>query len=292
MTSMTTRLNIKKTYKLFIGGKFPRSESGRYLTALSARGEVLDNYSHASRKDFRDAVVSARGAFDGWNRATAYHRGQILYRAAEMLQNRGGELANEIGRSINGTANAKREVLAAIDRLVYFAGWTDKYQQVFGSVNPVASPHFNFTLPEPTGVVAVIAPDEPSLLGLVSLVAAAILSGNTVVVMASERFPLPALTFAEILATSDLPGGVVNILAGKRSELALHIASHMDVNAIVDAAGDAALTAKFQNGAALNLKRCTGRLLKLAAWFGPAAEDPYWILDTIEFKTAWHPIGV
>src|SRR5580658_7487542 len=191
---MSARLEVKKTYKLFIGGKFPRSESGRYLPAKSAKGEHLDNYSHASRKDFRDAVSAARGAFDGWNKATAYNRGQILYRAAEMLQNRAGELTNEIARSTNvSNAKAKREVAQAIDRLVHFAGWTDKYQQVFGSVNPVASSHFNFTTPEPTGVVVAIAPDEPSLLALVSLVAPVILSGNTAVAIGSERFPLPEI---------------------------------------------------------------------------------------------------
>ncbi|HEX3625329.1 MAG TPA: aldehyde dehydrogenase family protein [Verrucomicrobiae bacterium] len=290
---MSTRLEVKKTYKLFIGGKFPRSESGRYLAAKSANGEHLDNFSHASRKDLRDAVTAARAAFEGWNKAAAYNRGQILYRAAEMLQNRAAELAHEISRSANVTAAAaRREVTLAIDRLVYFSGWTDKYQQVFGSVNPVASPHFNFTTPEPTGVVAVLAPDEPPLLALVSLIAPAILSGNAVVAVVSETFPLPALTFAEILATSDLPGGVVNILAGKRSEIVPHIASHMDINAIVDGAGDTVLNAKLQEGMATNLKRYAKHSLPAKSWFVPAAEDPYWILDTVEFKTAWHPIGM
>jgi acyl-CoA reductase-like NAD-dependent aldehyde dehydrogenase len=288
-----TRLDVRKTYKLYIGGKFPRSESGRYLPATSARGERLDNFSHASRKDFRDAVVAARAAVEGWSGATAYKRGQILYRAAEMLQNRAGELANEITRSTSQSASlAKREVTAAIDRLVYFAGWTDKYTQVFGSVNPVATPHFNFTIPEPTGVVVVLAPDEPPLLALVSLMAPAILSGNTVVMIASEKYPLPAVTFAEILATSDLPGGVVNILTGKRAELVPHIASHMDVNAIVDGAGEPEISAKLQAGTAMNLKRYSDHLLAPADWFGPKAEDPYRILPTIEFKTAWHPIGL
>ena len=288
---MSTRLDVKKTYKLYIGGKFPRSESGRYLPAKSAKGEHLDNCAHASRKDFRDAVVAARTAAEGWGKATAYNRGQILYRAAEMLQNRAAELVAEIARSTNvSAAKAKREVTLAIDRLVHFAGWTDKYQQVFGSVNPVASSHFDFTTPEPTGVVVVLAPDEPSLLALVSLVAPVILSGNAAIVISSEKFPLPAATFAEILATSDLPGGVVNILTGKRAELVPHIASHMDVNAIVDGAGDAELSAKLQAGVAINLKRYA----KHAAtdWFTAKVEDPYRILDTVEFKTAWHPIGV
>src|SRR6267154_1105004 len=246
------RLDVKKTYKLFTGGKFPRSESGRYLPAKSPAGEHLDNFAHASRKDFRDAVVAARAATGGWGKASAYNRGQILYRAAEMLQNRAAELVNEIARSTGvSAAKAKREVTLSIDRLVYYAGWTDKYPQVFGSVNPVASSHFNFTTPEPMGVVVVLAPDEPSLLALVSLVAPVILSGNTAIVIPSEKYPLPAATFAEILATSDLPGGVVNILTGKRAELIPHIATHMDVNAIVDGAGDTDLSEKLQAGMAI-----------------------------------------
>jgi acyl-CoA reductase-like NAD-dependent aldehyde dehydrogenase len=290
---MSSRLDVKKTYKLYIGGKFPRSESGRYLSAKSAKGEHLDNYSHASRKDFRDAVVAARSAVDGWSKASAYNRGQILYRAGEMLQNRASELVTEISRSTGAsTAAAKREVTATIDRLVHYAGWTDKYQQVFGSVNPVATSHFDFTTPENTGVVVVLAPDEPSLVSLVSLTAAVILSGNTAVVVASEKFPLVAVTFTEILATSDLPGGVVNVLTGKRAELLPHIASHMDVNAIVDATGDAETAAKLQAGTAINLKRYSNHSLAAKDWFTAKAENPYWILDTVEFKTAWHPIGL
>jgi len=288
---MSTRLDVKKTYKLYIGGKFPRSESGRYLPAKSVKGELLDNFAHASRKDFRDAVVAARVAVGGWGKASAYNRGQILYRAAEMLQNRASELVNEIARSTDvSAAKAKREVTLAIDRLVHFAGWTDKYSQVFSGVNPVASSHFNFTTPEPTGVVVVLTPDEPLLLALVSLVAPVILSGNTAIVIASEKFPLPAATFAEILATSDLPGGVVNILTGKRAELVPHIATHMDVNAIVDGTGDSEISTKLQAGVATNLKRYANHFS--ADWFSAKVEDPYWILDTVEFKTAWHPIGI
>jgi acyl-CoA reductase-like NAD-dependent aldehyde dehydrogenase len=287
------RLDVKKTYKLYIGGKFPRSESGRYLPAKSASGKHLDNFAHASRKDFRDAVTAARSAFDGWAKATAYNRGQILYRAAEMLQNRASQLVNEIARSTGVTmGKAKQEVALAIDRLVHFAGWTDKYAQVFGSVNPVASSHFNFTTPEPTGVVVVLAPEEPSLLALVSLLAPVILSGNTVIAIPSEKFPLPAATFAEILATSDLPGGVVNILTGKRAELAPHIATHMDVNAIADGAGNPELSTKLQAGIATNLKRYSNHSLAATEWFTAKPENPYWILDTVEFKTAWHPIGI
>lgn len=290
---MAARLDVKKTYKLFISGKFSRSESGRYLPAQSASGEHLDNYSHASRKDFRDAVVAARAAADGWSQATAYNRGQILYRAAEIMQNRASELVTEISRSTGASATAaKREVTTAIDRLVHYAGWTDKYQPIFSSVNPVASAHFNFTVPEPMGVVVVLAPDQPSLVALVALTASAILSGNTAIIIASGSSPLPAVTFSEILATSDLPGGVVNLLTGKRAELLPHIAGHMDVNAIVDGTGDAETGAKLQAGMAINLKRYTNHSLASADWFTAKAENPYWILDTVEFKTAWHPIGL
>jgi acyl-CoA reductase-like NAD-dependent aldehyde dehydrogenase len=287
------RLDVRKTYKLYIGGAFVRSESGRSLQAQSPDGAGLDYFCWASRKDFRDAMVAARGAFEGWAKRTAYLRGQILYRAAEMLEGREAELVKEIERSTGaGTTAARAEVAAAIDRLVYWAGWTDKYAQVFGSVNPVTTPHFNFTMPEPTGVVALLAPDEPSLISLISLVAPVIVSGNSAVVVASEKSPLPALTFAEVLATSDLPGGVVNLLAGKRTELGPHIASHMDVNAIVDGSGVASLGAALQGGTAQNLKRYTTRSLAAKEWLTDKAEDPYWILDTVEFKTAWHPIGV
>ena len=290
---MTTRLDIRKTYKLYLGGKFVRSESGRCLEAKGPDGAHLDNYCWASRKDFRDAVVAARAAQPGWEKATAYNRGQILYRAAEMLESRREALAAEVSRSHGVTLEQARTGVGRVcDRLVHHAGWTDKYQQVFGSVNPVASPHFNFTTPEPMGVVVVLAPDLPVLLPMVSLLLPVILSGNTAIVIPSERAPLPALSFAEILATSDLPGGVVNILAGKRAELAPHIASHMDVNAIVDGAGVPELSAQLQAGVATNLKRYSNHALPEADWFTERGEDPYWILDTVEMKTAWHPIGL
>ena len=290
---MSTRLDVRKTYKLYLGGKFVRSESGKYLEAKGPDGAHLDNYSWASRKDFRDAVVAARAAQDGWAKATAYNRGQILYRAAEMLESRREALAAEVSRSHGVTLEQARTGVGRVcDRLVHHAGWTDKYQQVFGSVNPVASPHFNFTTPEPMGVVVVLAPDLPVLLPMVSLLLPVILSGNTAIVIPSERAPLPALSFAEILATSDLPGGVVNILAGKRAELAPHIASHMDVNAIVDGAGVPEISAQLQAGVATNLKRYFNHALPEADWFTERGEDPYWILDTVEMKTAWHPIGL
>jgi acyl-CoA reductase-like NAD-dependent aldehyde dehydrogenase len=290
---MNTRLDVHKTYKLYIGGNFVRSESGRYLPAKSAAGAHLDNVCYATRKDFRDAVLAARNAFDGWSKKSAYLRGQILYRAAEMLQNRASELVNEIARSTGASEDtAQREVTLTIDRLVYFAGWTDKYSQIFGSVNPVATSHFNFSTPDPTGVVVILAPDEPSLLPIVSLLGPVILSGNSAIIVVSEKFPLPGVTFAEILATSDLPGGVVNLLTGVRNDLVSHIASHMDVNAVVDGVGDPQAGAKLQGGTALNLKRYANHALSAERWFDSKAEDPYWILDTIEFKTAWHPIGL
>ena len=299
----TSRLAVQKTYKLFIGGKFVRGENGRVLPARGGNGTMLANFCRASKKDFRDAVVAARAAFPNWSKQSAYLRGQILYRAAEMLEMRRSELQSELGRadraarasSAKTTAarsTSTRETTLAIDRLVHYAGWTDKFTQIFGTVNPVATSHFNFTIPEPTGVVVVLCPDEPALLGFVSLVAPVILSGNCVVVLASTAKPLPALTFSEIIATSDLPGGVVNVLAGDSAELAPHIAAHMDVNAIVDGTGDAKLGRQLQQGGELNVKRYIRRDLAPTEWQRRAAENPYWIADTLEMKTAWHPIGL
>ncbi|MGA2751259.1 MAG: aldehyde dehydrogenase family protein [Verrucomicrobiota bacterium] len=287
------RLDVRKTYKLYIGGNFVRSESGRCLPARSPSGQLLDNFSQASRKDLRDAVAAARAAGEGWAKRSPYLRGQILYRAAEMLENRASAMTEEIVRSTGvAAAQARAEVNLAIDRLVYFAGWTDKFTQVFGAVNPVATSHFNFTIPEPTGVVAVLAPDEPSLLALVSLAAPVILTGNSAVVIASERFPLPALSLAEIVATSDLPGGVINILAGKRGGLLAHIAGHLDINAVVNAVAGAETHQALRSGAAINLKRYAARNLSAEDWFTDAGQDPYWIGDTVDYKTVWHPIGL
>ena len=291
MPPRTQRLPVLKTYKLYIGGKFPRGESGRVAPARSADGRsALGNYCVASRKDFRDAATAARKAQPGWAKASAYLRGQILYRAAEMAELRRAELESELARG--GVRHASDEVTLSIDRLVHYAGWTDKFPQLFGTVNPVATPHFNFTTPEPTGVVVVVCPDSPALLGLVSLVAPAILSGNAAIVLASETAPLPAIAFSEVLATSDLPAGVVNILTGARAELAPHFASHMDINAVVDGSGDAVTAQTLHSGTALNLKRYARRDLAPAEWRTAKAEDPYWILDTVEMKTAWHPIGL
>jgi acyl-CoA reductase-like NAD-dependent aldehyde dehydrogenase len=281
----TSRIGVLKTYKLFVGGKFPRSESGRTRTAVAARsGQHLAHYCRGSKKDVREAVVSARAAVAGWASATAYLRGQILYRAAEMIEGRAASFAAVVTSSTGLTpAAARREIEAAADRLVHFAGWSDKIAQVFGTVNPVASPHFNFSTPEPAGVVVVIAPDEPSLLGFIDAVAPVVVAGNAVVALASEKFPLPAMELAEALATSDLPGGVINILTGRRTELAPTFATHMDVNAIVDASGDPAIRELLHQGTAKNLKRVTFR--------NSIQADGYSILDTIEWKTVWHPIG-
>ena len=293
MAARESRLQVQKTYKLYIGGKFVRSESGRVAAARGPDDTVVANYSRASRKDFRDAVVAARSAVAGWTKQSAYLRGQILYRAAEMLETRKAELIAELSRvDGNRRGQAEEETALAIDRLVHYAGWTDKFSQLFSAVNPVASSHFNFTMPEPTGVVVVVCPDEPSLVAMVSLVAPVILSGNTAIVLPSTTAPLPALTFSEIIATSDLPAGVVNVLAGERAELASHFASHMDVNAIIDASGEELIGRQLQRGGGVNVKRYVRRDLTPAQWRGDEAESPYWILDSVEMKTAWHPIGL
>ena len=290
MPRQRRRLAVQKTYKLFIGGKFARGENGRVIAARDGHGNVLANYSRASRKDFRDAVRAARSAIPGWTKYSPYSRGQILYRAAEMLEGRRLELENELARVDRSGAGARREVTAAIDRLVYYAGWTDKFSQILGSVNPVATSHFNFTIPEPTGVVVALTPDAPALLGLVSVIAPIIATGNSVIALASTANALAPLTFSEIIATSDLPPGVFNLLAGDRNELAPHFASHMDVNAIVDASGDDKIGEELQAGTAVNVKRYVQRAV--ANYFGRDGENPYWILDTVEMKTAWHPIGL
>jgi acyl-CoA reductase-like NAD-dependent aldehyde dehydrogenase len=288
MPKQATRLAVQKTYKLFIGGKFARSESGRIIAARDAEGKVLANYCRASRKDFRDAVRAARNAVVGWTKYSAYLRGQILFRAAELLETRRRELERELSQL--DSAAPRREVAAAIDRLVYYAGWTDKFSQILGSVNPVATSHFNFTIPEPSGVVVALAPDEPALLGLVSIIAPIIASGNSVVALASAANALAPLTFSEIMATSDIPAGVFNLLAGDRAELASHFAGHMDVNAIVDGSNDEKIGAELQAGSGINVKRYIRR--DVANYFAHDAENPYWILDTVEMKTAWHPIGL
>ncbi|MCS7034714.1 MAG: aldehyde dehydrogenase family protein [Phycisphaerae bacterium] len=283
------RLPVLKTYKIFIGGKFPRTESGRYYLLKNGRGEPLANVCLCTRKDFRDAVVAARNAQTDWARRSAYNRSQILYRIAEMLEGRSAQFVDELVLCGATSAAAVKEVQTAIDRVLYYAGWCDKYQQVFSSVNPVASSHFNFSILEPVGVVAAVAPEKPGLLGLISITLPAICGANTVVALASYRMPLPAVTFAEVLATSDLPGGVVNILTGTRHELVEHFASHMDVNALIHCGSDAAERKLIQEKAAQNVKRL---ITHDRNWFDEQAQSPYFILDLQEIKTTWHPIGL
>lgn len=292
---MTTvdRLSVLKTYKLFVGGKFPRSESGRVYEVTDTQGAWLANTPLSSRKDARDAVVAARKAFGPWSGATAYNRGQILYRVAEMLEGRREQFAAEVAAAHGLSAKkAAAQVDAAIDRWVWYAGWSDKVAQVAGAANPVAGPYFNLSTPEPTGVVAVLAPADSALLGLVSVIAPAIVTGNTVVVVASERAPLPALSLGEVLATSDLPGGVVNILSGRTAELGPPLAAHQDVNAIDLTGADEELATELERAAADNLKRVlrpqpgdTGK----GAW----STDPGTgrMLALLETKTVWHPMG-
>jgi acyl-CoA reductase-like NAD-dependent aldehyde dehydrogenase len=287
---MSDRLEIRKTYKLYVGGAFPRSESGRsYKIQSAANSSWLANAALASRKDARDAVQAARKAFAGWSTTTAYNRGQVLYRVAELLEGRRGQFVEEVRAGEGSKArDAEAAVSEAIDRWVWYAGWADKVSQVHGSTNPVAGPYFDFSLPEPTGVVAIIAPQESSLLGLVSVVAPAIVTGNTCVVLASERAPLPAITLSEVLATSDVPGGVVNVLTGHTAEVAPWLASHMDVNAI-DLAGVAADAATdLQVAGADNLKRVLRP--EPVDWMQPPGIQR--MLAFLETKTVWHPIGV
>ena len=286
------RLPVKKTYKLYVGGAFPRSESGRFDPVLGADGSVIANICRSSRKDVRDAVVAARAAQPGWAARTAYNRAQILYRMAEMLEGRAAQFDSELEAMGIAGQDARAEVATAIDRLVYYAGWCDKVQQVFSSVNPVASSHFNFSMIEPVGVVTVLAPETPAVLGLVSVVAPVIAGGNTCVVLASSGKPLPAITLAEVMHSSDLPGGVVNILTGRRDELREGLASHMDVDAILACTGaDGAIddAAEIEKLAVHNLKRV--RFERRKNWLDASAESPYAILDFQETKTTWHPIG-
>lgn len=288
-SSDESRLPILKTYKVYIGGKFPRTESGRYYLIRDAKNEPLANVCRCSRKDVRDAVVAARAAQSSWASRSAYNRSQILYRIAEMLEGRKAQFIDELNQLGVATSVAAAEAAQSVDRLVYYAGWADKYQQVFSSVNPVGSSHFNFSLLEPTGVVTALCPEDSSLLGLVSVIAPIIVGGNSVVALASTSKPLCAVTFAEVLATSDLPGGVVNLLTGERAEMLETMANHMDVNAIVYAGNDPKEITKLRELCALNVKRPT--VYDRADWSGADAQSPYFILDTQEVKTTWHPIG-
>jgi len=284
---------VRKTYKLYVGGAFPRSESGRTYEVRSSSGQFLANAALASRKDARDAVVAARKAFGGWSGATAYNRGQVLYRIAEMLEGRRAQFVAEVVDAEGVKKGAAGDLVdAAVDRWVWYAGWSDKIAQVAGSSNPVAGPYFDFSVPEPTGVVAVVAPAGSSLLGLTSVIAPVIVSGNTCVVIASESGPLPAITLGEVMATSDLPGGVVNLLTGSAAEVAPWLASHMDVNGL-DLTGvtDPSLATELEAAAAENLKRVRRP---------PVDGEPDWSADPgtaplttfLETKTVWHPVGV
>lgn len=288
MAQSKKRLPVAKTYKIYLDGAFPRTESGRYF-AYESDGRVIANVCRSSRKDFRNAVVAARAAVPGWSGASAYLRGQILYRIAEMLEGRREQFVDELVLQGAGKRAATGEVDASIDRLIHYAGWSDKYQQVFSAVNPVSSSHFNFSVLEPMGVIALLAPDEPGLLGLVSNLAPAIVGGNTVVALASRSKPLSAISFAEVLHASDVPKGVVNLLTGYADELAGQFASHMDVNAVINCVEDAETARNIELDAAENLKRVVAR--PELDWNGTAAEGPYLIRDTQEVKTTWHPVG-
>ena len=280
---MAGRLPVAKTYKLFIDGAFPRSESGRTFPVHGPDGTLLANAARASRKDLRDAVRTARAAQEGWAARTAYNRGQVLYRVAEMLEGRRTELATLLSDTGLGTEAAEEEVEASIDRWVWYAGWSDKVHQVLGTVNPVAGPYFNFTVPEPTGVVGLVASGRPALLGLVSRLVPAIVGGNTVVVVTGGDASLVAVTLGEVLATSDVPAGVVNVLTGERAELLPWLISHLDVNAVDLTGADDDLEAEVVAEAAANIKRVV---------FGDVEEEsPYAIADFLEMKTLWHPIG-
>ena len=288
--ALSSRLEVRKTYKLFVGGAFPRSESGRTYDVTSAEGTFLANAAKASRKDARDAVLAARKGFCAWSGATAYNRGQVLYRVAELMEGRRAQFVSDVHDAEGSDeASAAHQVDAAIDRWVWYAGWADKLAQVLGSANPVAGPYFNFSLPEPTGVVAVVAPQDSSLLGLVSVIAPAIVSGNAVVAIASTKRPIPAITLAEVLATSDVPGGVVNVLTGDPSEMMPWLATHGDVNAI-DLTGvtDSEVATSLLRDAAGTVKRVRGAALP--DWYDdPGLGRLRFFLET---KTVWHPLGV
>ncbi len=289
--SASPRLAVLKTYKIYVGGKFPRTESGRFYTLKNPKSqEPIANLCLCSRKDFRDAVVAARAAQPGWASRSAYNKSQILYRIAEMLEGRAPQFIAEMMQMGISQSKARAEVEASIDRLVYYAGWADKYQQVFSSVNPVASSHFNFSVLEPMGVISVISPADSPLLGLVSTIIPAITGGNAVIALAPRDLPLSAVTLAEVLATSDLPGGVINLLTGDRAELLEHFSNHMDVNATIYCGQSTEELTLVRTKAALNVKRAID--YDRTDWLDASAQNPYMILDTQEVKTTWHPVGV
>ena len=286
----TARLQVLKTYKLYIGGEFPRTESGRFYDLLDPKGMHIANICSGSRKDFRESVVVARTAFAKWNKRTAFNRGQILYRIAETLESRRAQFLSELIQQGTNQQDAEVEVNNAIDLLIYYAGWSDKYQQVFSSVNPVAASYFNFSVPEPSGVVAIVAPEEKSLLGIVASVAPVIIGGNTCVVLTSYSKPLCAITFGEVLNSADVPGGVVNIITGTKKELVTHFSNHMDVNAVFYGSNNKEELKEIQTNAALNVKRIVEG--KFTNFNKEEIADPYLIMNFQEIKTIWHPVGI
>ncbi len=284
---MAERLNILKTYKCFINGQFPRSESGRYFELMSVKGQSLANVCLCSKKDLKNAVVAARSALAGWSSKSAFNRSQILYRLAEMLEGRKQQFVTEMFLQGFTRKAAEKEIEVSIDRIVYYAGWCDKYQQIFSAVNPVASPYFNFSLPEPSGVVATILPDNFPVLGLVSVLLPVIAGGNTCVLLASEKYPLSAITFSEVISTSDVTAGVVNILTGFTNELHPFFSSHMDINALIYARSNKKEIKVCMENCATNVKRF---FLWDKDWLKKENQNPYLILDLQEIKTTWHPI--
>jgi len=285
-----SRIDVLKTYKIFIGGKFPRTESGRFSPLKNKDGELIANICLSSRKDFRNAVVSARNTQKEWENTTALNKGQILYRIAEMLEGRKLQFIEELMMTGSSKYQAKNEVEQSIDRLIYYAGWSDKFQQIFSSVNPVASNHFNFSVPQAMGVISVIAPNEFPLLGLVSVVAPVIVGGNTCIVLSSEKNPMVSISFAEVLNTSDVPHGVVNILTGERKELISHFASHKDVNAIIYCGDNNEEIKEIETLSVENLKRV--KIDKRKDWDDKMCQSPYFIEQCQEIKTTWHPTEV
>lgn len=289
-TSVKKRLDVQKTYKLYIDGKFPRSESGRYFKLNDKSGNIIANICRGSKKDFRDAVVAARKAQESWAKRSAYNKGQILYRIAETLEGRKAQFIESLIKQGSKPADAEKEVTATIDRIVHYAGWSDKYQQIFSAVNPVESSHFNFSFPEPTGVVSAIASTNQGLLGMASVICSVIVGGNSIIILPAENAPLTAVEFAEVFHASDLPGGVVNIITGYKKELLSAFSSHMDVNATVYCGDTTEELKTIQTNAALNVKRVVN--YPISNWFSEEAQSPYMILDFQEIKTTWHPVGI
>jgi acyl-CoA reductase-like NAD-dependent aldehyde dehydrogenase len=286
---MADRIQVLKTYKIYIGGKFPRSESERTYPVTDATNNLIANACLCTRKDVREAVTAARAAFNGWDDRSAYNRGQIIYRIAEILESRKQQFIDELVRSGSKTKHAVTEVETSIDRLIYYSGWTDKLSQVFGTINPVASPHFNFSVPEPSGIVGIIAPDNAPLLSIISLMAPVICGGNTCVIIASEKNPLPAVSFSEVLHASDVPGGVVNILSGYRDEMVDSLTSHMDVNGILNSVKDKKIMKLTDENGSLSIKRVYHYATD--NWQDEIHESPYIIHPFLEIKTTWHPVS-